>query len=276
MNAGTATGAGAPSRLFLAVLVLATSLGPFAMQIFVPALPVIQADFGSPVAVTQLALSLSMISIAVFTLFYGPLADAYGRRPVLLAGIGMYLGGTALCIVAPDIEWLIVGRIFQAAGGASGIVISRAIVRDLYPTDKVASTIAYLTIAMVVSPMIAPVIGGIVIDLVGWRMNFILVGVLGILVIGGVAAALTETHHERKPISRAADLVGGFGPLMRSPRFCGYVFQGAFSSGIFFSFLAGVPYIMIDVLERPATEYGIGFFLLAFSFMVGNFIAART
>ena len=118
----------------MVVLVLATALGPFAMQVFLPALPAIQADFGVSAATAQLVFSLSAFAIAVATLFYGPLSDRFGRRPALIGGLLVYLAGSLLCAVAPSIAVLIVGRIVQAAGGCAGIVLSpRDRARPLQP-----------------------------------------------------------------------------------------------------------------------------------------------
>ena len=155
------------------VLVLATALGPFAMQVFLPALPAIQEDFGVRAATAQLAFSLSALAIAVATLFYGPLSDRFGRRPALIGGLLVYLAGSLLCALAPTITLLIVGRVVQAAGGCAGIVLSRAIVRDLYGRDESAAMLAYITMAMVAAPMMAPVLGGLLTDLAGWRSVFL-------------------------------------------------------------------------------------------------------
>ncbi|HEX8376092.1 MAG TPA: MFS transporter, partial [Geminicoccaceae bacterium] len=163
MQEGTAT-RGAVSVRLLAVLVVATALGPLAMQIFLPALPAIQDGFGVDAATAQLTLSLSALSIAVATLFYGPLSDRLGRRPALLGGLVIYLAGSLLCGVATSIGWLIFGRIVQAAGGCAGIVLTRAIVRDLYERDEAASMLAYVTMAMVTAPILAPALGGVLTD----------------------------------------------------------------------------------------------------------------
>ena len=181
------------SASFVLVLVLATALGPFAMQVFLPALPAIQADFGVRAATAQLAFSLSALAIAVATLFYGPLSDRFGRRPALIGGLLVYLAGSLLCAVAPTIALLIVGRIVQAAGGCAGIVLSRAIVRDLYSRDQSAAMLAYITMAMVAAPMMAPVLGGLLTDLAGWRSVFLAGVGVGVLILVAVRMALAET-----------------------------------------------------------------------------------
>jgi MFS transporter, DHA1 family, multidrug resistance protein len=263
------------SKLFILLLVAITAIGPLAMQIFVPALPAIQVGFGVPVAVSQLAFSLSTLSIAVSTLICGPLSDRFGRMPVLQLGLGLFLAGSGLSAVAPDIVTLIVGRIVQAAGGAAGMAVARAMVRDLFDREDSASMLAYLTMAMVVAPMLAPALGGLLIDLVGWRANFVFVGLVGIVVAVGVARHLRETRPRDAGVADLRGMLRAFTFLLRSPAFRGYAFQGAFSLGIFFSFLASAPYVMVGVLGRPATEYGLYFMMVAGSFMAANFVTAR-
>lgn len=259
----------------IALLIAITAIGPMAMQIFVPALPAIQAGFGVPVATAQLAFSLSTLAIAFSILICGPLSDRFGRRPVLIAGLGLFLAGSALAAAAPSITVLILGRIVQAAGGAAGMAVARAMVRDLFDREDSASMLAYLTMAMVVAPMLAPAIGGLLIDLVGWRANFVLVGAIGVLVAIGVARHLAETRGREAHSAARSGMLAGFAVLLRSPAFCGYSLQGAFSIGIFFAFLAGAPYVMVNVLGRPATEYGLYFVLIAGSFMAANYVTAR-
>ena len=264
-----------PGRLFLFALVAATALGPLAMQIFVPSLPIIQTDFGVSTGAAQLALSLSMVAIAVSTLIYGPLSDRYGRRPVLLAGLALFLVGSAICAAAPSIEILILGRIVQATGGSSGMVLSRAMVRDVYAQEKVASVLATITMAMVVAPMVAPAIGGVLTDLLGWRVIFVFAGAVGVGVLLLVQMRLTETRSLPPTHAGVSGMLEGFVLLLRSPAFCGYAFAGAFGLAGFFSFLAAAPYLMVNSLGRPPSEYGIAFITISLSFIAGNAVAAR-
>ncbi len=264
------------SRLFLALLAAISAIGPLSMQIFLPALPAIQREFGAPAGIVQLSLSLSMVSIALATLAYGPLSDRYGRRPVLIAGLLLFLAGSTLCALAANVWVLIAGRIVQAAGGTSGMVLSRAIVRDVYPRERVASVIATLTMAMVVAPMLAPAVGGLLTDLYGWRANFAFVAIAGGVVSALVLPRLEETNPALVPMAGVAAVVGRFARLLRAPIFCGYVFQGAFSAALFFAFISGAPYVMVNVLGRPATEYGLYFILLALAYMAGNYLVARS
>ncbi len=256
------------------VLVAATALGPFAMQVFLPALPAIQADFGVRAATAQLAFSLSALAIAVATLFYGPISDRFGRRPALIGGLLVYLAGSLLCAVASSITLLIVGRVVQAAGGCAGIVLSRAIVRDLYSRDQSAAMLAYITMAMVAAPMMAPVLGGLLADLAGWRSVFLAGIGIGVLILVAVKMALAETSTQFGQRGETGTK-HSFLRLLRSAAFLGYALQGAFSIALFYAFLAAAPYLMVKVLGRPASEYGLMSILVSGAFMVGNFAAAR-
>ncbi|MCZ6861166.1 MAG: multidrug effflux MFS transporter [Alphaproteobacteria bacterium] len=263
------------SPLFLFVLVALTALGPMSMQIFLPALPAIRNEFAVTGAAAQATLSVSMLAIALSTLVYGPLSDRFGRRPIIIFGLVVYLVGSVMCAVAPDIWVLVSGRALQGAGGASGMVLARAIVRDVYSRERSAAVIAYLTTAMAVAPMAAPAIGGVLTEFVSWRANFAFVGLIGLAIGVLVLVRLTETHTEREREFGFGGMLRGFGCLLAQPIFCGYAFNAAFSLSVFFAFISGAPYVMVDILHRPASEYGFYFILTAIGFMSGSFVAAR-
>jgi DHA1 family bicyclomycin/chloramphenicol resistance-like MFS transporter len=258
---------------FMALLAGVTALAPFSLQIFLPALPAIQATFAVSTGVAQLALSLSILANAFANLAYGPLSDRFGRRPVLLVGLVAFIAGSLGCALAPTIDLLVIGRIVQSIGGAAGMVLARAIVRDRYDRDRSASIIAYLTMAMVVAPMLAPTVGAILIDVASWRAIFFMTTGVGVLLTWQIAIRLGET---RPPAAgRVAGPLGGAGALLRSGAFLAYVLQSTFGISVFFSFIAGAPYFMINVLGRSATEYGLWFILISAAFMAGNLIAGR-
>jgi DHA1 family bicyclomycin/chloramphenicol resistance-like MFS transporter len=263
-----------PSFRFVTVLVLATALGPFAMQVFLPALPAIQESFAVSAPTAQLTLSLSALAIAVATLFYGPLSDRVGRRKALLGGLLVYLAGSLACALAPSIPILILGRVVQAAGGCAGMVLARAIVVDLYGREQSATVLAYITMAMVVAPTVAPAFGGLLADLAGWRAVFVAGALVGLLVLLAVRAELAETvHASARPAGRGP--WRSFPALLRSPAFLGYALQGAFSIATFYAFLAAAPYLMVKVMGQPASAYGLMSVLVSVAFMAGNYAAAR-
>ncbi|MEM7120834.1 MAG: multidrug effflux MFS transporter [Pseudomonadota bacterium] len=262
-------------RPLLIILILVAAMGPLALQILVPSMPGLVEVFAQPYHVVQLSLMLFLIGLAVAQLIYGPLSDRFGRRPIMLAGIGIYLVGTLVCMLAPTIEVLLAGRIMQAVGGCAGMVLSRAIVRDLYERDRAASMIAYITVAMVVAPMIGPIIGSSLDLWLGWQAVFGFVLAYGVLVMAACLFGLHETLKQRVVMSRTADLVNGFGYLLRSRAFLGYSLQVSFTSGTFFSFLGGAAYVVVDVLGGTAIDYGMWFLLISAGYMSGNFMAGR-
>lgn len=263
------------SKVLITLLIAITALAPVSLQIFIPALPAIQSSFGSDTGVTQLVLSLSILANAIATLLYGPLSDRFGRRPVVLVGFLLFIVGSVLSALAPSVGFLIAARIIQSAGAAAGMVLARAIVRDLYDREKAASVIAYLTMAMVVAPMLAPTLGALLIDSLGWRAIFVTMAAMGVILGWQVWRHLIETHEGKAGQNIWSGLGKGGLQLLRRPAFLAYVMQSAFAISTFFAFISGAPYFMIDILGRSATEYGLLFMVVSAGFMLGNFTTAR-
>jgi DHA1 family bicyclomycin/chloramphenicol resistance-like MFS transporter len=263
------------SRTFVALLIAMTALAPVSLQIFIPALPAIQSSFESSTGVTQLVLSLSILANAVATLLYGPLSDRFGRRPVVMVGFLIFVIGSVGSALAPTIGMLIIARIIQSAGAAAGMVLARAIVRDLYDRDEAASVLAYLTMAMVAAPMLAPTFGAVLIDNFSWRAIFVVMAFLGIVLSWQVWSHLEETHVGEAMTNLWRGLGKGGISLLRRPSFLAYTLQSSFAISTFFAFIAGAPYFVINGLGRSATEYGLLFMAVSASFMVGNFTTAR-
>ncbi len=263
------------SRMLIALLVVLTAMAPVSLQIFLPALPAIQATFAASSAKTQLVLSLSILANAFATLAYGPLSDRFGRRPVMLAGVVIFILGSLLCALAGSLLILIIGRIIQSAGAAAGMVLARAIVRDLYERDAAAQVIAYLTMAMVLGPMLAPTAGALLIDHIGWRAIFAVTLAVGLLTGWLTVVHLVETRPGRAGQAAWSGLIRGGSQLLRMPAFLAYTLQSSFAIATFFAFISGAPYFMIGTLGFSATDYGLCFVVISGAFMVGNFIAAR-
>ena len=259
----------------LAILIAITAIGPLALNIFIPSMPGMQAVFQVDYATIQLTLTLYLAGTAVAQLFMGPLSDRFGRRPVLLAGLALFFAGSVAASLSTSIETLILSRIIQAVGGSTGMVLGRAIVRDLYDREAAASKIAYITMAMVVVPMLAPTLGGFLDVWFNWRAGFITVTVISALILVWAIALLHETHHDRQPMPGLTGMLSSYAALLREPAFCGYAINMAFTSAMFFSFLAGAPYIMVELLDRTPSEYGLYFILISLGYMSGNFGAGR-
>jgi DHA1 family bicyclomycin/chloramphenicol resistance-like MFS transporter len=259
------------------LLVLITAIGPFSLQILVPAIPGLAAGFGVAAASAQLTLTVYLLGVAVGQLLYGPLSDRYGRRPMAIAGLVVFLAASVLGTLASSIGGLVAGRALQALGACSGMVLARAIIRDCYPRDRSASVMAYVFMGMTVAPMIAPAIGALLDEAFGWRSLMALPGVAGLGLLVAVLARLPETlRHE------AGTQHGGFGSvvaaslgLLRNRAFGIYTGSFAASSAVFFAFIGGAPFFVVRGLGLPATTYGIAFMLISVAYAAGNFVTAR-
>ncbi len=264
-----------PRRPHLALLIAITGLGPLALNILVPSMPGLQREFACGYDTIQLALSLFLMGFAIAQLVYGPASDYFGRRPVLLVGLGIFLVGTTLCALSTNVELLVAGRILQALGGCAGVVMGRAMVRDHYGKEKAVSALAYVTMAMVIAPMLAPTIGGFLDTWMGWRAGFIFVLCCGGIVLAAIIFFLSETYTGEKEKSYSAAYVVSLVRLLRMPSFCGYAFNVGFTSSVFFAFLGGSPYIMVELLGRPTSEFGLYFIVVSGFYMSGNWLAGR-
>ena len=257
------------------ILVAISAVGPLALNIFVPSMPGLQAEFGVSYGIVQLTLTLYVLGMALCQLVYGPLSDRFGRRPVLLGGMTLFVFASVMAAASTSIGMLVAARLLQAIGGASGLVLSRAIVRDLYDRDRSASVLGYIAMAFVVAPMLAPTIGGLLDQLAGWRASFVLLALLGIAALAATWRKLPETNRNLAPSIRLAGLAAGYLTLLRSPSYLAYAFTLGFSSAVFFAFIAGAPYVMVVVLERQPLDYGLWFIFVSLGYMMGNFLSGR-
>ncbi len=254
-----------------------TAIGPFSMQIIIPAIPGLEHAFGVPAASAQLTLTVYLIGVAAGQLLYGPLSDRYGRRPMAIAGLVVFLAASVLGTLATTIGGLVAARALQAIGACSGMVLARAMIRDCYPRDRAASVMAYVFMGMTVAPMVAPIIGALLDEALGWRALIAVPGLLGLLLFAAVVARLPETLRHEPGASRA-----GFGTvveasliLLRTPAFGVYAGCFAASSAVFFAFIGGSPFVVVRGLGLPTTAYGIAFMLLSIAYAAGNFVTAR-
>jgi DHA1 family bicyclomycin/chloramphenicol resistance-like MFS transporter len=260
---------------FIALLIAVSAVSPLGINMYLPSMPGMARALGVDFTTIQLTLSLYLGAMAVGQLVIGPLSDRPGRRPVLLTGLLVFVVGSVICLSAQSIGVLIFGRIVQAIGGCAGITLSRAIVRDLYGRNQVASMIAYVTMGMAVAPMIAPTIGGVLETFFGWRASFAFLIGFGGLALVFAYWRLRETNHSRASGESARELLRGYGSLFRSRQFWGYTLVTSFVSAMFFAFLAGAPYVMIELLGRSPAEYGFYFAMVPTGYILGNFATGR-
>ncbi len=253
-------------------LVCAAALGPLAMNVFLPSLPGITTYFKTTSANAQLSVSLYLTAVALLQLVFGPLSDKFGRRPVILIAFCIMIIGTLICIFATSIEWFLVGRIVQAASSA-GLVLSRAIARDLTKGANAAVLIAYITMGMSLAPMIGPVIGGYLDELYGWQSSFYLTLGFAFFALFLAYADLGETNlHKQNSIKQQ---INAYPELLRSRRFWGYAVTAMFSSGAFFAFLGGGSLIANRVYDLSPSQYGFYFMFISIGYLLGNLISSR-
>src|SRR3954452_793425 len=205
----------APSLVLLSAV---TALGFCALHMVVPALPLLVPVFDDSPARVQLVLTLYLAGIAAGQLVYGPLSDRFGRRPVLIAGVALFLVGTLLCAVAWSLTALIIGRLLQALGACAGIVLARAIIRDVYDREAAARGLALVMMAMSLAPAVSPAFGAYLAEWLDWRAIFVLLGALGAVVFLAVLARLGKTNRNRSRLDLAG-MTGAYVSLLRSPAF---------------------------------------------------------
>lgn len=262
--------AATPPHIF--TLVMATASSALAMNVFLPSLPAMARHFDADYSVVQLAVALYLVATAVLQLFIGPASDRFGRRPVLLVCFAVFLVGTLAAIFAPTIEILLACRILQAFS-AAGMVLSRAIIRDTVGPDQAASKIGYVTMGMTLVPMIGPVIGGFLDELYGWQSTFLLTLAFGVTAFAIIWIDLGETN--LRPSSSLFAQVRSYPELIKSERFWGYTLTAAFTSGTFFAFLGGGPYVASEIFGLSPSQYGFYFGFVSVGYMVGNFLSGR-
>jgi MFS transporter, DHA1 family, multidrug resistance protein len=258
----------------LAILVAISALQPFALNVLAPATPGLARALATDYATIQLTLTVYLATVAVTQLFVGPISDRIGRRPCILAGIALFLIGSLLGALAGSIETLLMSRVVQAAGGGTCFALARAVVRDTAAKDKAASLIGYITMAMVVSPMIAPFVGGLLDEAYGWRSIFVAMVVFS-LVVGIAATILLHETAPRKAASSLTVTLRSFPILLGNPAFVFYTLAMSFVTAAFFVFIAGAPFVVVEEMGRSPQVYGLYFMMNAGGYMVGSFVTGR-
>ncbi|WGR95855.1 multidrug effflux MFS transporter [Bradyrhizobium sp. ISRA443] len=262
----------ATSKVMLLMLVVMTGVAPISLYMLVPALPVLAMTFGRDISIAQMTVSLYMVGIALSQLIMGPLSDKFGRRPVLLAGLGLMVAAGIGSVFAENLPQLIAARFFQALGGASGMVISRAIIRDLYPRERVGAMISLVVAALMIAQMVSPLTGGLLETAFGWRAILYLITAASLTITIFIALALPETRRDR---AESSSFRGDLGKLMRSRAFVGYMLCQVLASQIIFAFAGGGPYIVVMQMGRTSAEYGAWFATTGFAYLVGNLLCVR-
>ena len=253
-------------------LVFLAGMAALSMNIFLPSLPGMTAYFDTTYAIMNLSISMYLAFTALLQLFIGPISDRVGRRPVVLISFVIFFIATIGCLLSTSIEVFLFFRMLQAFI-VTGMVLSRAIVRDIVEDKKAASMIGYVTMGMAMVPMFAPAIGGFLNDLFGWKANFSMLLFIGIIIAALAYFDLGETNNN---ISKGfSKQFKEYPELFKSKRFWAYCFTTVFASGSFFSFIGGAPFVSTNSFELSSSAFGIYFGVTTLGYVVGSFISGK-
>jgi DHA1 family bicyclomycin/chloramphenicol resistance-like MFS transporter len=254
---------------------LMVSVGPVSMALYTPAMPEIVHAFGTTDAAVKLSLSLYFAGFALSQLVCGPLSDGFGRKPVVLGFMTIYLLASLVALVAPSVEILIAARFFQGVGSAVGVAISRALIRDLFHDDRAARIMNLQAIVLAVGPAFSPTLGGLIMIFAGWHAIFLAMVALGIVVVLVVQFGLSETIERDPSRIRPAALAKSYATLFGSPYFVlsSLVITGTIGS--LYTLATVLPFLLMDRVGLSATEFGLGMLLQSGSFFTGSLIVRR-
>jgi MFS transporter, DHA1 family, multidrug resistance protein len=258
----------------LALLIAISAVGPLSVNIIIPAIPGIATAFAADPAVVQLTVSLYFAGLAGAQLILGSLSDRFGRRPVLIGGFTVMVATCLAAAAAPNVASLVAARAAQALGAATGVVVGRAIVRDLFERDRAASVLGWVTMSVVAIPMFGPLIGGVIETWWGWRAIFLFIGATSAVTLVWAMLALPETHTAGPAAPQAGRrLWKEARELLREPAFAGYVLSAALISGPYYAVTGGGPHVVLTIMGRGPTEFGLWLVFASAGYMAGNFLA---
>jgi len=263
-------------RLVLPILVASGSLGLLASSIYVPSIPDIGRALNAPVGKVQLTMTVFLIAYGVSMLIMGGLSDRFGRRRVLLTGNTLCLVASLACAAANSIEILLVGRVFQAIGSCAGIVIARAMVRDLFDREHTARAMSAVEMAVSIVPVMAPAAGGYLHVWLGWRANFIVVALFAVVLFICIAKWLPETNRQlQNQLSLWRSLTTSFAILIRTRSFIAYALVAGCGGAGYYAFASAAPVIFIDSFHVSADKYGLVAAISSIGFITGSFLSNR-
>jgi DHA1 family bicyclomycin/chloramphenicol resistance-like MFS transporter len=261
-------------RSLIFLLAIIVTIASVSTNIYLPALPAVREYFDATIAEAQTTFSVALLTFAIGMLFWGPLADRYGRRVAILAGVGLMAAGSLACLFATSLSWLILGRGVLAFGTATGIAVARTVVSDLFP-DRMARTLAQLAIVAVVTSASAPVIGGFLTSWLGWRSVFGAQIVMAVVVAWLTWKHLPETRPATTQPPAVLEMVRVAHRLVNKPLYLSCVLQSSAAYSMFVVFISLAPYVMVTAMGRSATEYGLYYPLISLGYVLGNLALGR-
>ncbi len=262
-------------RSLILLLGACSALGPVSSLLLLPALPAIRTEFGATTAATQAVVSAFLFAFAIGIPFVGPLSDRYGRRPLILGGLAVFAAGSAIAAWAPTLEVLVLARVVQALGCAANLTVSRAVIGDLFHDWRLPRALAQLTMAMMLGTTISPWLGGVITERLGWHAPFLML--LGVAAIVIVAAwrLLPETRVPQAGTMGFGELGHASVRVLRNPLFLGCAIDAGVIYAVYLAFISIAPYIMSEMLGRPATDFGLYVMFLSAGYFLGNLYVAR-
>ena len=251
-------------------------LQPLSTDLYLASLPNLASDFAVSPAAVQQTLSLFVFGFGTAQLIGGPLSDRYGRRPVLIAGLSVYLLAGMACALSPSLDWLVAARFVQAIGCCTAVVVARAIIRDAYSPAEGARVLAKASSLLALAPILGPILGGYLQVAFGWRAAFVTLALAGLVVWVAAMRHLKESNRQLNPTAmRIGSLAATYRDVMRTPAFWAYALPGALSYASIFVFISGTPFVLIRVLGVPTQYYGYLFAFGVLGYLGGTLICRR-
>jgi len=263
------------SRLWLTLFLgIMTAIAPLSTDMYLPALPEVQADFGVSTSLIQMTLTMTMLGMALGQILAGPLSDLWGRKKPLFVGMLVFIASTLGCVLAEDIDCFLFFRFFAGFSGASGIVIARAIARDVCEGAELTRFFAVLMMVNGLAPILAPIVGGQILLFAPWRATFVLLTLIG-LGLAAATLAYSETLPKEARSNNVADSLKKFPALLKNRYFLGHCLVQCFVFGAFFCYLAGSSFIFQNIYEVSAQAYSLIFGAIGLGLLLTGVLPAR-
>jgi MFS transporter, DHA1 family, multidrug resistance protein len=261
-----------PPLPLLSTIALAS---PLALNLFVPAMPDAAQALETDINTIQMTFTAYLFTLALGQLVAGPLADFYGRRPVLISGLLLHSLGSLLAITANDVSWLIAGRVLQAAGGSTAMSLARTIIIDVYGREGASSKMGYMVMSIAIAQSVAPTLGGFLNLWYGWQSSFVIPLGIGLIVATLTWRYLPETCAQYSDNLRTGRVLSQYRQLLGSAEYLGYALSTTFIAAAFYMFVGSSPYLVVNQLGGNSAEFGSWFMVVSLAFMAGSFLSTR-
>ena len=261
-------------RIFFTLAAMA-AFAPMAIDLYLPSLPQMAAHFGTSADDVQRTLSVFLLGFAAGMLVYGPLSDRFGRRQLILQGIGLFVFASVACALAQSVEQLLLFRALQALGGGAAGALSRAIVKDLAEPVAAARVMATIGLVTSLAPLLAPILGGVLLTFAGWRLEFWALALFGVLTWLSVYFFVPETRYSHPGPTSLAKAFGAYGQMLAKPQAVALLMAGGAGFAAMFAYITGTPFVYIEYYGIDPQVYGFLFGVNVFAIMAGGFTTSR-